>query len=143
MVAARPKPGGLDGRKGSVSKTVLAIVGIGIGGCLLLSLMMKQLVQHQVARQEAPLVPGLMKIFGKQLAGPLATREEFEGASLRLVVHGRVAPQQDKQALAAAIGNEVWQRLAETPPTEVCVTLRDADGTAPLSQVVARPSPPR
>lgn len=127
-----------------VSKSILAIVGLGIGGCLLLSLMMKQLMQHQAVKQQVASPPVLAAAFGKQLVGPLSVREEHEGGAVRLVVHGRVAAKQDKLALATAIGAEVWKRVGgEMQPSEVKVTLRDADGSAPVTQIVARPAPAR
>lgn len=124
-----------------VSKSLLAIAGIGIAGCLLLSWMMQDLVRRRPPRDGASCAPRLMAAFGDQLAAPLVVREEQEGTSLRLVVHGRVKAAQDKTVLATAIGAEVWRHLGpQAQATEVRVTLRDAEGGGPVSQVVARPS---
>ena len=127
-----------------MSKTILAIVGIGIAGCLLLSLTMRQLVQHQLVQREAPGLPAVSARFAERLAGPLAMHEEHHGMSTRLVVSGRAASNEDQQSLAGAIAAEVWQTLgADDSGTDVMVKLRDAQGRTPVSTVTARPSPAR
>lgn len=120
-----------------MSKSILTIAGIGIAGCLLLSLMMKELAQHRGRR--APRQP-VAPAFAERLTGPLRVTEEWHGERVRVVVLGRVRPGQDKRALAAAIGSDLWRSVGGDPAVdEVHVTLRDADGGGPEAVFVPRP----
>lgn len=138
---------GLEGkgagcRNKGVSKSLLAIAGIGVAGCILLSSMMKQLVQHKQANAEAPPFAAIERRHQQQLVGALQVHEESVGMTSRLVVRGRVAAGVDKRALATAMAAELWQRRADDAGLfEVEVTLRDADGSQPVTTTSPRPRP--
>jgi hypothetical protein len=129
-------------RNSAVSKSPLVIGAIGLGGCLLLGLLMKQAVQQQQAERTAPRVGALAAQFGARLVGPLALREEIEGELRRAVVHGRAAAGQDRRELAAEIGAAAWALFdARTLPDELRVTLRAEDRDEAVSRTVPRPAP--
>ena len=129
-----------------MSKSILAIAGIGLAGCILLSVMMQQLVEQKKVRDvERPLATFEVQ-HRDQLVAPLAVHEETFGAVARLVVTARVATAVDRPAFAASIAAAAWQQLRDDPLVhEVHVTVRDAGGRQPHTLVVPRPAsmPPR
>ncbi len=129
----------------AVSKSLLVIGGLGMAACCLLSGGMKKLIEHKLARPAVSPAALLERKYDRHLLPPVTVHEEHDGAQLRLVVHARTRPLQDKQRLAAELGYEVWQQAAAARelPFSVQVTLRDADGGAPLTTMVARPTLPR
>lgn len=132
-----------NGRNTDVNKSVLAISGIGVAGCVLLSVMMKELVAHKPAKRPAWLV-ALESEYREQLVGPLATHEEDEGGAVRAVVFGAARAGSDRSALALAIANSAARLLRDANAlTEVQVTLHDPDGKQPQSALVPRARPPR
>jgi hypothetical protein len=127
-----------------VSKTVLTIAGIGVAGCMLLALMMKQLVQHQQAQQDASGAGGIAARFAGRLAAPLALREEHEGARVRLVAHARAAAGEDRRQLADDIATALWRRFAAAERIDgVDVVVRAADGGGAVTAHAPLPAPSR
>ncbi|MCB9878733.1 MAG: hypothetical protein H6835_14145 [Planctomycetes bacterium] len=132
-----------------MSKSILVILGLGAAGCVLLSLMMKQLVGLEADRARSPYLPVLENKFGARLVGPLRIDEqrvgEGEGARRRLTVRGRVLGGLDKQRMADAMGFEVWlgAMRAGDAPDELRVVLGDDDGGELLDVDVPRPNAAR
>ncbi len=128
----------------TVPKAAFAIAGIGVAGCVLLASMMKQLVQHRRTQQDAPTVAAVAQQFAPRLASPLALREEHDGDRVRLVAHARAAAGEDRARLAGAIAAALSRRAHDDERVgEIEVTLRDANGDAPVSALVRRPAPAR
>jgi hypothetical protein len=129
-----------------VSKSLIAIAGIGIAGCVLLSVMMQQLVERKKVHDEVRPLAAFEVQHRDDLVAPLAVHEESHGVTARLAVLARVRATVDRPAFAAAIAAAAWQQLRDDPLIgEVHVTVRDADGQPAYSLVAPRPasSPPR
>lgn len=122
-----------------MTKTPLAIGAIGVAGCVLLSLIMKQLVAEQ-SRAEAPVRRSLEAGFREQIVGRLAVHEEQDGDRVMLVVQGQARADVDRRALADRMVQAAWQLLpARTAIAQVQVRLRDAVGQQPVAAWSARP----
>ena len=124
-----------------MSKSIPVILGLGVAACVLLSLMMKHLVQHQVERTRSPYAPAVETKLGSRLLQPVQIDEERDGDSLRLVVRARVMAGLNKKKLANIIGLEVWlgAQRAGDPPQSVGVILTDDDDGEPLEVEVKAP----
>ncbi len=123
-----------------MTKTPLAIGAIGVAGCVLLSLMMKQLVGEQQSRGEVPVRRSLEAGFREQIVGRLAVHEEQDGDRVMLVVQGQARADVDRRALADRMVQATWQLLpAQTAIAQVQVRLRDAVGQEPVAAWSARP----
>lgn len=127
-----------------VSKSLLAIAGIGVAGCCMLSWMMNHLVAQRREPASANLERALAATFADRLEGPPTVHEEYEGTRRRFLVSGR-GKAGDLHALAADVGRELWQRLGRgtAPPDEVLVRLRRADGPELTLVVVPPPAKAR
>jgi hypothetical protein len=137
-------PAGLPAETASVSKSLIAIAGIGLAGCCVLAWMMNHLVTKHVERNEGSLRQALEGTFTAQLDGPVAVHEEKEGTRRRFVVNarGRVA---DCRQLATALGSSAWLHLTAPPAppmtvaTEVVVSVRPPSGE-PVTITVPAPA---
>jgi hypothetical protein len=127
-----------------VSKSIPAILGLGTAACVVLSLMMKHVVQVEADRSRSPLEAPLAARFGTRLVGPVRVREQLDGERRRLVVTARVMPGLDKRRLAQEIGREAWFSIlrAGEPPAELVVELGD-ERSADLEAFPAPPPPLR
>ena len=115
-----------------VSKSIPAILGLGAAACVLLSLMMKELVEHESSHRRSPYAPAVESRLGPRLVGAVRIREVDVDGRAQLVVRATVLAGLDKQKLARAIGTEVWlgSQRAGAAPDDVLVRLDDDDGGA-------------
>jgi hypothetical protein len=128
-----------------MSKSLLAIGGIGIAGCVLLSVMMQQIAsQTQTKTQRPDWLVMLESEHGEQLVGSLAMHEEDDRGATRIVVSGTAKAGCDRAALARAIANSANRLLRDANAiTGVQVTLCDPDGQRSQSELVPHARPPR
>jgi hypothetical protein len=124
-----------------VSKSLWIIGGLGLGGCFLLSLVMKQAVALHAERQQLPFLPALTAKFEAQLQAPLRLREEGQAGAVRLIASARVRPDCDRRRFADALAAEIWLhvRRAGSPARELDIQVR-ADKGEPLHIVSPRPA---
>jgi hypothetical protein len=114
-------------------KSALIIAALGVGGCVLLSMVMQKAVAIDTERRQLPFVPALAARFGPQLAGPLRVREEPLAGGLELAVS------------ACVRGAELWLLglRAGSRAQAARVVLRGEDGAQLVSMPVRRPGPDR
>ena len=128
-----------------VPKSIYAIAGLGIAACVMLSLMMKNLVEVQQQRASPQLQQLLEEKFGAQLAAPARLREESVNGRLRLVASACVTAGLAKDRFAEAVGSTIWEQVSslDMKTKEVEVVVSDERGGAPVSFVIPRPSVPQ
>ncbi len=128
-------------KKNTVRKSLIVISVLGLGACFALSLMMRQVVELDGERREAPFLPALRAKFGPQLAQPLRLREESTPTGARWVATAKVAAEVDGARLAESIGSEVWMHTqrAGTAPNEVLVRLQGEESGAVTTVSVPPP----
>jgi hypothetical protein len=128
-----------------VSKSTFAIAALGAGACVLLSLMMQELVQHDGSARRVAYLPSLESKFASRLDGPLRVREEQADGILRLVVTARAVAGLDRERFATALGQEVWLHALRsgTQARDLVVVVRTAGEPRPASVQVPRPIPRR
>jgi hypothetical protein len=126
-------------------KSALIIAALGVGGCVLLSMVMQKAVAIDTERRQLPFVPALAARFGPQLAGPLRVREEPLAGGLELAVSACVRDGIAAEPLARAIGAELWLLAlrAGSRAQAARVVLRGEDGAQLVSMPVRRPGPDR
>jgi hypothetical protein len=128
-----------------VPKSIYAIAGLGIAGCVMLSLMMKNLVQMQPHRPASPQLQQLLEAkFAAQLVTPLQLREESVSGRVRLVASACVTAGLKKDRFAEEVASTIWQQLtsADTKTKEIEVVVSDERGGTAVSFVFPRPSVP-
>lgn len=128
----------------SVTKSLVIMGCVGLAGCVMLSLLMKQAVTLQTERTQVPFLPAVAAKFAPQLAAPLRLREERTGGQTRLMASARLWEGGDPQRFAEALAAEIWLhvRRAGNPARQIELQVRVADG-APLQIVLPRPAPGR
>ena len=134
---------GVSAESRRVPKSIYAIAGLGIVGCVMLSLMMKNLVQIQQHRPASPQLLQLLEAkFAAQLVTPLQLREESANGRVRLVASACVTAGLKKDRFAETVGSTIWQQVSgpETKTTEVEVLVSDERGGTAVSFVFPRPS---
>lgn len=127
---------------GSVSKSLLAIVGLGAAGCLVLSLLMQQLLDARQNQTKSPIAQALEVQFEGRLVGPVKVAEERTGEVARLRVQFCVLAGLQKPRLAEMAGATAWSLLRGTAaaPDEVLVVVDD-DEHGPTERLsVPRPA---
>lgn len=123
-----------------MNKSLLAVAGIGIAGCVLLSILMKQVVALDAEQRQLPFLPALEAKFGPRLGHPIKVREQDEAGIVRLHVSARVRDGVDGAQLAREIGADLWLHAvrAGSKATEAVVALRREDGDELLTLVLPR-----
>lgn len=132
-----------------MSKSILTILIIGIVGAILMSFVMKHLVELTTERERSPFAPAVEMRLGSKLIGSVRitkeraakTQSSNQPSQVQLVVHGRVLAGLDKRRLAEDAGREVWfgsMRAGETP-SAVRVVLDDDDGGKACEFDIAKP----
>jgi len=126
-----------------VPKSIYAIAGLGIAGCIMLSLMMKNLVQMQQHRSASPQLQQLLEAkFAAQLVTPLQLREETLNGRVRIVAAACVTAGLKKDRFAETLGATIWQQVSgsDTKTQEVEVLVGDERGGTAVSFVFPRPT---
>jgi hypothetical protein len=128
--------------KQDVSKTILAIGGLGAGGCLLLSLLMQHALQAQQERKKAPLAQLLEVEFEGRRVGPVRVDEVRQQGRMHLSVRLSVRAGQPKQRIAESAGAIAWDYAlaSRTEPADVVVEVGDDVLGAPAIVSVPRPA---
>lgn len=113
-----------------MSKSLYAIGGLGLGSCLLMSMMMQHLLKVKTERQRSPIAIELEEVFASRLTGPVDVDLPEDGGERVIVVTMPVLAGLQKQKLATTAGNMVWRRMAgeKDAPTGVRVEVKDDSG---------------
>lgn len=116
----------------TVSKSMLTILVIGIVGAVMMSLMMKHLVEINTDQNRSPYAAAVESRLAAKRLGPVRITQELDGEGVHLTVCAKVLAGLDKRALAADAGLEVWLGAlrAGTKLDAVTVVLDDDDGEA-------------
>lgn len=132
---------GGSAEKPDVSKSLYAIGGLGLGSCLLMSLMMQHLLKVKTERHRSPIAIELEEVFASRLSGPVDVLLPQEGADRTIVVRMPVLAGLQKQKLATTAGNMVWRRMVgeKDAPTGVRVEVSDDSGGKPEAFDVPKP----
>ena len=113
-----------------VSKSLYAIGGLGLGSCLVMSLMMQHLLKVKTERHRSPIAIELEEVFASRLTGPVDVKLPNDNADRAIVVTLPVLAGLQKQKLAITAGNMVWRRTAgeKDAPSGVRVEVKDDSG---------------
>lgn len=148
---------------GPVRKSLFVIAGLGLGGCLALGFMMRQVLEVRDELQRSPFALVLEQEFGSRLVEPAVVREERSDGHLRLHARLVVFAGLRKSPIVELAGERLWMqaRASGVAPVEVTVQVLDDDRGEDLqrsvpdrmqtrgvtkpahSKVVAPPRPPR
>jgi hypothetical protein len=130
-----------------VSKSILAIGGLGAAACLILSLTMQHLLEVKQERARSPLELELEAMLGGRCAGPAkVVAEKVAEARTRCVVRLTVLAGLQKERIALQAGAIAWSRLQGTAsePNDLVVEVRDDENGPVAVHAVPRPGlPPR
>ena len=128
--------------RGTVSKSVLTLVAIGIVGAVLMSLVMRHLVEVAAERERSPYAAAVETRLGTKRVGPVKLEELAVGENVRIVVSATVMAGFNKQKLADSAGQEVWLGALRKGARldEVVVVLGDDDQGSPETFVVPAPT---
>jgi len=123
-----------------VSKSIYAILGIGLGSCVLLSYMMQHLLKVRTEHSRSPVVAELAEVLGDRLCGEITlSTSDSDGRRVTSVSFAVLAGLQ-RQNLATTAGNIVWRGLAgAAEPDVVRVSVEDEDGAKAVVVDVPRP----
>ncbi|MCA8976501.1 MAG: hypothetical protein KDC98_17405 [Planctomycetes bacterium] len=125
-----------------MSKSILAIGAIGLGGCVVLSVLLRQALEAQGQALASPIAKGLEQQFGRRLAGPVRVSTESEQGRSRIAVRMCVLAGLQKERIATEAGLFVWNRThgTEGAPDQVVVTVFDDGDGLTTTRTVPRPS---
>jgi len=128
-----------------VSKSVPAILGIGVAACVLLSLMMKHLVEVESEHQRSEYAPALEAKFRARVAGRVRVIEEGEEGRKRWKLFAVVHDDRKLAQLADDMGQALWLAAlrAGDRPDELVVRLQLEGDGATSEFAVAAPTPGR
>lgn len=133
-------------------KSIYAIAALGLGSCLVLSLMMQHLLGVQHDKEQPPIVQELDELFGSRLER-MCTLEVHEGPDDVLVrVRAFPADGMGTERFAADLGRHTWRRVATQQVVDrLEVVFADAKGrdravhavpAPPMARRVRREPPP-
>jgi hypothetical protein len=123
-----------------VTKSIYAVAGLGLGSCLLLSLMMQHLLELRTEREKSPLALEIQDQFGGRLVGPVDV-VITEGERRRIDVRLRILAGLDKRRFGRTVGEQVWRSVLGTrhEPSEIVVLVGDEDDGPIESVAVSKP----
>ncbi len=128
-------------------KSIFVIGGLGLGGCLALSLGLRELLAVQQERQRSPLASLLEGHFSRRLVGRVHVQWVDANGRQQLEARLAVFSGLRKEPIAEAAGELLWLNAANhgRRPDSVVVRVEDDDGGVPfVMDVPARlPSMPR
>jgi hypothetical protein len=124
-----------------MTKSLVAIGTIGLGGCLLLSLFMRQAL---VLRQEVaahPLQRELAERYARRLVDPPRVEVVDVDGRRRWAIGLRVYAGLRKDRVVEEVGELAWAqaRLVDDPPAEVTVAVADDGDGAVVRREIPRP----
>ncbi|MBK8095839.1 MAG: hypothetical protein IPK26_01950 [Planctomycetes bacterium] len=124
-----------------MSKSLYAIGGLGLGSCLVMSLMMQHLLKVKTERHRSPIAIELEEVFASRLTGPVEVKLPNGDADRTIVVTLPVLAGLQKQKLATTAGNMVWRRMAgeKDAPAALRVEVKDDSGGKPEAFEVPKP----
>lgn len=123
-----------------MSKSVYAIGGMGIAGCLMLSFMMQHLLKVKQDRAQSPVALELQELFTGRLDGPVQVHTQQEGGELTMRVRMTIRDGDPKQIVRGAAGM-AWRcaaQLQEPPRRMIMEVLRPGDDAPAVVELGAR-----
>lgn len=139
MGTSAGRPESSDSR--CVAKSPLVVLAIGIAGCLLLALMLREAVGLREERERPPGAELVEQRFAAQLAGRVRFQSHKEGDGVRRVLTAPVRDGVDRRRLPKAIGTELWLALLRSgaPTGTLEVRLENPNWSEPVVVVVPPP----
>ena len=124
-----------------MTKSLVAIGSIGLGGCVVLSLLMQRALEVQQSRSAHPLQATLEERFGPRLVGSPQFDLEPTAGGARLSIRLCVLAGLRKARIVEAVGALAWEQLrgGEQVPVEVVVTVTDDGAAETLTRSFPRP----
>jgi hypothetical protein len=118
------------------------ILAMGLIGMVLMSLMMKHLVEVKSDYNRSPYAAAVEARLGSRRLGPVRIEEEISDGRVHLTVRTKVIAGRNKKRLAESVGLELWLGIlrAGTKVETVSVVMDDEDGGDPVSFAIAPPS---
>lgn len=112
-----------------MTKSLYVIGGLGLGACLVLSMMMQHLLEVKNERDRPAVVIEVEQILGGRLVGPATlVQKDREGRTLEMRL--KVLAGLDKEKLARTAGNLVWLRRGSSDALQqLTVVVQDEDGS--------------
>lgn len=122
-----------------VQKSLYAIAGLGLAGCITLLLMLDHTVANLERKPGSLFETELAAEFGAQLAKPAKVKELHCAGRAHLHVHLVVATGQPREAIADRAGARLWQAVARggRDVVEIVIYVDDDVGGARLVRQVA------
>lgn len=125
-----------------MSKSVLTLLVIGIVGAVLMSLVMRHLVEVAAEKDRSPYAAAVESRLGSRRVGPVRIEEQIEADRVCLTVYAKVLGGLNKKPLAERAGKEVWLGALRKGARldEVVVVVHDDDHGKAETFVVAAPT---
>ena len=127
----------------AVSKSLIAIGGLGAGACLLLSWMMQHLLQVQQECFKPPLAQQLEEQFERRLVGPVRVAEVRKEGRLHLAVRLSVLAGLPKRRIAESVGAVAWNHALAAGADLAAVVVEVGDDEHGPVTVLSVPRPQR
>ena len=123
--------------RGGMPKSIYVIAILGLGGCIALSLMMKNLVEEKGDRDAHPMAREVQELFGGRLEGNVDLQWEERDGIRFAVLTITPAAGSPRERLAKDMAQYVWRRLAveERPERFEVECLGRRDGTREIISV--------
>lgn len=119
-----------------VAKSIYAIGGMGLGSCLLLSLMMQHLLKTRQVHDRSPLVGEVEELLRGRLCGRVALDTQVIGGQVVSTLRLKLLAGLQKRRQIESIGPFLWQRLAIEPSQPALLRfLVSDDGGGPIEQI--------
>ncbi len=124
-----------------MTKSLVAIGSIGLGGCVVLSMLMQRALTVQEALSAHPLQTTLVERFSRRLVGPPMVAVEQTDRGERLSVRLCVLAGLRKARIVEAVGALAWNQLrgGENVPVEIVVSVTDDGEGRTLTRSFPRP----
>jgi hypothetical protein len=132
--------GGMPKRSGV--KSVYAIAGIGAVGCLLLSYMMKHLLEVKTENSASPVAIELRDMAGRSIVGDVDVQVVMENGVRTMIVRLEARQGVDRQKWATGLGRLLWRRALalREPPARIRFEVAGEGGEPPLRVDIDQPT---
>jgi hypothetical protein len=125
--------------KKSVVKSLYAIGGMGVGCCLVLSLMMQHLLGFKQERDRSPLAIEVEELLGGKVCGKVEAHDQTAAGQRVTTLQFRLLAGLQKRRQIDAIAPFVWQRAALMPePPDLLRFVVDDDGGGAAESIELR-----
>jgi hypothetical protein len=121
------------------SRTPLVILGLGVGTCVILGLMMQHLLRVSQDRSQPPVVQELARVFGSRLDGAPHLRVVQRGDSIVAVLTVVPVLGSGSDQFLLDMGEFVWRNIDASAINAVEIVCKDELGDGQRVKSVPRP----